>query len=102
MTLLSLGFGLLIVWVGVPILIAAVAVIRWFGRVERRRAGWLLGEPIQSLYLPPHRPGMLGWLHTAVRDTAVWKDLLWLALLLPLLGLHVHRRRHVLGARRSG
>ena len=86
-TLLSLGFGLLIVWIGVPILIAAVAVIRSFARVERRRAGWLLGQPIQSLYLPPHRRGMLGRLHTAATDGAVWKDLLWLGLLLPLLGL---------------
>ena len=30
---------------------------------------------------------MLGFLHTKIGDTAVWKDLLWLGFLLPVLGL---------------
>ena len=85
--LLSLGLGLLIVWVGVPILVATVAALKWFAKLERRRAGWLLGRPIQSLYLPPHRRGMLGALHTASTDGAVWRDLLWLGFLLPVLAL---------------
>ena len=87
MTMLLLGVSLLIVWVGLPILAATVASTRWFARLERRRAGWLLREPIPALYLPPHRRGMLGHLHTAVGDAAVWKDLLWLVLVLPVLGL---------------
>jgi signal transduction histidine kinase len=86
-TMLSLGVSLLIIWVGVPILVATVASTRWFAGLERRRAGWLLREPIPSLYLPPHRRGILGYLHTAIGDAAVWKDLLWLAVLLPVLGL---------------
>jgi signal transduction histidine kinase len=86
-TMLSLGFGLLIIWIGLPILMAAVASVKWFARGERRRASWVLGERIPSLYLPPHRPGILGYLHTAIGDTAIWKDLLWLLVLLPLLGL---------------
>jgi signal transduction histidine kinase len=86
-TMFSLGFGLLIIWIGLPVLMAAVASVKWFARGERRRAGSVLGEPIPSLYLPPHRPGILGYLHTAIGDTAIWKDLLWLLVLLPLLGL---------------
>ena len=30
---------------------------------------------------------MLGWIHTALGDSATWKDMLWLILLLPVLGL---------------
>ena len=84
---ISLGVGLVIVWVGVPILAATLAVSRWLARFERRRAAITLGEPIPSTYLAPHRRGMLGWLHTAVGDSATWKDILWLLIVLPVLGL---------------
>jgi signal transduction histidine kinase len=87
MTMVSLGLSLLIIWVGVPILVATVASTKWFARIERRRTGWLLREPILSLYLPPQRRGMLGYLHTAIGDSAVWKDLLWLLVLLPIFSL---------------
>ena len=30
---------------------------------------------------------MLGYLHTAIGDAAIWKDMLWLLILLPILGL---------------
>jgi signal transduction histidine kinase len=86
-TMLSLGLGLLIIWLGIPVLVATVASAKWFARGERRRAGWLLRQPILSLYLPPHRRGMLGYLHTAIGDSAVWKDLVWLVILLPVFGL---------------
>jgi signal transduction histidine kinase len=86
-TVLSVGLGTLIIWIGVPILIALIEANRGFATLERRRAGWLLHAPIPSMYLPQHRRGMLGFLHTKVGDTAVWKDFLWLGLLLPVLGL---------------
>src|SRR5699024_3594675 len=54
-TMISVGASLLIVWVGVPILIATVASTKFLAAGERRRAGWLLREPIPSLYLPSHR-----------------------------------------------
>ena len=86
-TAISIGLGLAIVWVGLPILAATLVVSRWLARFERRRVALALAEPVQSGYLTPHRRGMLGWLHTAIVDTATWKDLLWLMILLPLLGL---------------
>ena len=86
-TMLSLGIGLLIIWLGVPVLVATVASTHAFARLERRRTGWLLRQPIASLYLPQHRRGMLGYLHTAIGDGAVWKDLVWLVVLLPVFGL---------------
>jgi signal transduction histidine kinase len=86
-TMLSVGLGTLIIWIGVPILAALIAGNRALARLERRRAGHLLGEPMPSAYLPPHRRGLFGYLHTSVGDAAVWKDLLWLAVLLPAFGL---------------
>jgi signal transduction histidine kinase len=86
-TAILLGVGLLIVWVGVPILLGTLWATRGLAALERRRAGWLLAETIPSAYLPPHRPGILGRLHAALSDGATWKDLLWLLVVLPVLGL---------------
>jgi signal transduction histidine kinase len=86
-TAIAIGVSLAIVWVGLPILAATLVASRWLARVERRRVALALAEPVQSSYLAPHRRGMLGWLHTAIGDTATWKDLLWLLILLPVLGL---------------
>ena len=86
-TMLSVGVSTLIIWIGIPILAATVVATRGFAGLERRRAGWLLRESIAAHYLPPHRRGMLGALHTALGDSAIWKDLLWLLILLPVLGL---------------
>ena len=87
LTMVLLGVSLLVVWVGVPILVATVASARWLAGGERRRAGRLLREPIPSLYRPRERRGVLGYLRTAIGDSATWKDLLWLVIVLPALGL---------------
>ena len=86
-TALAVGLSTLIIWIGVPILVALFEANRGFATLERRRAGWLLRERIPSAYLPQHRRGMLGYLHTKLGDAAVWKDLLWLLVALPALGL---------------
>jgi signal transduction histidine kinase len=83
----SVGVALAIVWVGIPILAAALAATRPMARFERRRAAIALREPIPAGYLQPHRRGMLGGIHTAMGDAATWKDMLWLMILLPVLGL---------------
>jgi signal transduction histidine kinase len=86
-TMFSLGVALAIVWVGIPILAATLVAMRWMARFERRRAAIALREPIPTSYLQPHRRGMLGRIHTAIGDAATWKDMLWLVLVLPVLGL---------------
>src|SRR3954454_21900580 len=72
-TAISVGVSLLIVWVGVPTLVASVAASRWLAGLERRRVGWRPAEPVPATYLTPHRTGMLGRLHTAIGDAAMWK-----------------------------
>jgi signal transduction histidine kinase len=86
-TLISLGLALSLLWIGLPIVAATLVAARWMARFERRRAARVLGVPIPTSYLQPHRRGMLGWLHSAVGDAATWKDLLWLVIVLPALGL---------------
>src|SRR5215208_7074130 len=86
-TAISLGVALATVWVGLPILGGARAASRGLARFERRRAAIALAEPIPSSYLVSHRSGVLGWLRTALGDSATWKDLLWLLIVLPVLGL---------------
>ena len=84
-TLISVGFGLIVVaLVGVPIL--AVTLIFWTlgARLERRRVELLLGVPIRDPYRPllPDR-GWRRFLRYA-SDYHVWLDLLYLFLLFPL------------------
>ena len=86
-TMYSVGIALAIIWIGVPILAATLVVQRWMARFERRRAAIALREPIPASYLQPHRKGMLAYIHTTIGDSATWKDMLWLILVLPLLGL---------------
>src|SRR3954451_5788565 len=87
LTAISLGVGLLLIWVGLPILIATAWATRRLAGIERGRASRLLGEPVGAAYLPPRGTGLLDRLHTALADAATWKDLLWLVVVLPTLGL---------------
>src|SRR5256885_6650649 len=49
----SVGLGLLITFIGLPILMATVYASRWMAWIERRRAALVLGEPIRGPYKPP-------------------------------------------------
>jgi putative sensor protein len=81
---LTLGVGLLIVWVGV--LVLALTLLAWRGGawLERRWVRAMLGVRIPE----PYRPLPAGSLWQRARvlagDPATWKDLAYLVLLLPL------------------
>jgi signal transduction histidine kinase len=81
---ISLGVGLAIVWIGLPILVLTILTWRWAAGIERWRAGALLGVEIPD----PHRPWPEGsvWtrLRSVVADPAVWRDLLYWVLLFPV------------------
>ncbi len=62
---LTLGVGLAVVWVGLPLLAATYWFTRWFARAERARFALLLGEAIPA---PP-----------APRRDGSWWQLLWRA-----------------------
>jgi signal transduction histidine kinase len=82
---LALSVGLLIIWVGVPLL--ALLMVAWrFGAVlERRLVRAAFGVPIPSPYRPlPAGRNPLAKLRSMAADPATWKDLLYLAVLFPI------------------
>ncbi|MGA5551661.1 sensor histidine kinase [Streptomyces pseudogriseolus] len=83
-TMVSLGAGLLVTFLGVPVLAAALAGCRGFGSVERARARGLLGldvgEP-QPLRL--RRQGFMGWVGAVLKSGTSWRALLYSVLQLP-------------------
>ncbi|MEU8119545.1 sensor histidine kinase [Spirillospora sp. NPDC049024] len=82
---LALSVGLLIIWVGVPLL--ALLMVAWrFGAVlERRLVRAAFGVRIPSPYRPlPAGRNPLAKLRRMAADPATWKDLLYLAVLLPI------------------
>src|SRR4051794_3501153 len=57
--LLITSTALLIIWVGLPLLLASLAVLRWFAGLHRTLAGKVLGNTIPAPYAPGIRGGVL-------------------------------------------
>jgi signal transduction histidine kinase len=77
LALAVLSAALIPAWVGVPLVLGAVAVLRWFAGLHRARAGRLLGVEIGRPYRPLSRRGMFGRLKVIVGDPATWRDAAW-------------------------
>ncbi|MBV2355066.1 sensor domain-containing protein [Streptomyces sp. J2-1] len=83
-TTVSLGAGLLVTFLGIPVLAVALAGCRGFGVLERMRARALLGvsvadpEPVRS-----RRPGFLGWVGGMLGSGVSWRHLLYAVLQYP-------------------
>ena len=84
-TAISLGAGLAVTLIGIPILFATVHVWRWVAQLERSLIGSLTGRVIAVPYraVPAERSA---WRRLVARlaDPATWKDLIFLLLQLPL------------------
>jgi signal transduction histidine kinase len=79
----TIGLGLVVIWVGIPILVATLLAWRAAAGVERVLARRLLGAEIQS---PLHADPSLGlWrrLILLVRDPVTWKSLVFVGLKFP-------------------
>ncbi|MFE5910921.1 sensor histidine kinase [Streptomyces wedmorensis] len=80
----SAGAGLLITFLGVPILAGALAMCRGFGAVERARARGLLGldvaapEPVRG-----RTGGAFSWMGAMLKSGASWRHLLYAILHMP-------------------
>jgi signal transduction histidine kinase len=83
-TMVSLGAGLLITFIGVPVLAAALAGARGLGSLERVRARALLGVEVGTPEpLRPRKNGPMGWMGAVLKSGLSWRSLLYGVLHMP-------------------
>ena len=70
---------------GIPLLVAASAVLRGCASAERARLRPVLAGPVRGGYRPVTRPGILAQVRTRWRDPATWREVAYLIGLWPLL-----------------
>jgi hypothetical protein len=70
------GLGLVVIWLGVPLLIFALGMSRGFADSERGRIAVVLGEPVvRPEYRTTDSTNVLRRLLTALGDRQTWRDL---------------------------
>lgn len=74
------GTGLIMVWVGLPVLVAALAMTRGLAEHRRRHSAALIGRTIESPYLRPPAGGLFTKIAALATDPAVRRDIIWLFL----------------------
>jgi signal transduction histidine kinase len=72
------GVATVVVWVGLPLLYAAIRAVRPIAALHRRYVGALLGTPIESPYVPPPDGNLLVRLRALAQDPATRRDAMWL------------------------
>ncbi|MEV2194320.1 sensor domain-containing protein [Streptomyces phaeochromogenes] len=83
-TMVSLGAGLLVTFLGIPVLAAGLAGCRGLGALERTRARALLGldvaapEPLRMT-----KQGPMAWMGAMLKSGASWRHLLYSVLHFP-------------------
>ncbi|MGW7419816.1 sensor histidine kinase [Streptomyces sp. NPDC054813] len=83
-TMLSLGVGLLVTFIGIPVLAAALAGCRGFGALERARARGLLRlEVADPEPLRMRKPGVMAWIGAVLKSGTSWRHLLYAVLQFP-------------------
>ncbi|MDX2828664.1 sensor domain-containing protein, partial [Streptomyces ipomoeae] len=83
-TMLSLGTGLLVTFLGIPVLAAGLAGCRALGAMERARARTLLGMDVGTPEpLRVKRRGAMAWMGALLRSGASWRQLLYAVLQFP-------------------
>ncbi|WP_084429312.1 sensor histidine kinase [Kibdelosporangium aridum] len=79
LALLLTSIGLTFIWIGFPLVLGVVAVLRAFTNLHRKQAGWVLGTEIERPYrarVPGH--GMYRRVFAIIGDPATWRDVAWL------------------------
>jgi signal transduction histidine kinase len=83
-TMTSLGAGLLVTFLGVPVLAAGLAGCRGLGSLERARARGLLGLDVAAPEpLRMRKQGPMGWMGATLKSGASWRHLLYTVLHFP-------------------
>jgi signal transduction histidine kinase len=83
-TMISLGAGLLVTFLGIPVLAAALAGCRGLGALERARARGLLGlEVAEPEPLRMRKPGPMAWIGAVLKSGTSWRAVLYSLLHFP-------------------
>jgi signal transduction histidine kinase len=83
-TTLSLGAGLLVTFLGFPVLAAGLAGCRGLGVVQRAMARALLRAEVEEPERPRRRRGgFLGWVGASLRSGTSWRHALYSVLVFP-------------------
>ncbi|MEV7345544.1 sensor domain-containing protein [Streptomyces sp. NPDC093544] len=83
-TMFSLGAGLLITFLGIPVLAGALAGCRGFGSLERARARALLGVEVAAPEpLRVRKHGAMAWMGAVLKSGASWRHLLYAVVQFP-------------------
>ncbi|EGX61659.1 two-component system sensor kinase [Streptomyces zinciresistens K42] len=84
LTMVSLGLGLLVTFLGIPVLAAALVGCRGFGALERVRARALLGlEVAEPEPLRMRRSGFMAWIGAVLKSGTSWRTLLYAIIQFP-------------------
>ena len=75
---LIVSVALLVIWIGLPLLLGFLAVLRGFALLHRRLAGRVLGTVVAEPYAVGASGGMFARLRFRLSDRASWRDLAWL------------------------
>ncbi|MFF3909292.1 sensor histidine kinase [Streptomyces sp. NPDC001848] len=83
-TMFSIGAGLLVTFLGIPVLAAALAGCRGFGALERARARGLLGLEVAAPEpLRMNGRGPMAWVGAVLRSGTSWRHMLYTVLQFP-------------------
>jgi signal transduction histidine kinase len=81
---LAVGLGLAITFLGLVVIGLSLRGARGIGGIQRRLARGLIDEQIEEPDPFVSRPGVLGWLQSALRDRTGWRAMAYLAVKVPL------------------
>ncbi|PBC83200.1 MULTISPECIES: sensor histidine kinase [unclassified Streptomyces] len=84
MVVITTGAGLLITFLGIPLLAGGLAGARALGGLERGRARALLGLDVADPGpVRPSKPSLMGWVGAVLKSGASWRHLLYSLLHFP-------------------
>jgi signal transduction histidine kinase len=81
---ISFSGGLLVTFVGLPLLAATGLISRHLGQVMRQLANALLGTDVPAPHPFRANPGLLGWIGSCLTDGTAWRARLYSVLKLPV------------------
>ena len=81
---IAVGIGTVVIWVGIPILMATTSAVRGLGNLERRWIGRMLDTPLPDAERAPVEGGLLRRWRYRLVDSTTWRDLGYLLVSFPL------------------